>query len=150
MKTLIPALLFALFLPLIAAAADAPTAAPAGAAEHSPHRVVFELTSADPGVWNGALNNVENLRQALGAGTQIEVVAHGHGLGFLLRTNTAQADRMQRLADAGVVFAACRNTMRREHVTPEALLPFATTVDSGVAEIVRRQDAGWAYVHVGS
>lgn len=148
MKTLLLSLVFALIaIPAATAAASATSPAPLPGTKV--HRVVFELTSPDPRVWTGALNNVENLRQALGAATQVEVVAHGNGLGFLLRTNTAQADRMKRLADAGVVFAACRNTMKRQHVTAEALLPFATTVDSGVAEVVRRQDDGWAYVHVG-
>ena len=32
-----------------------------------------------------------------------------------------------------------------EYVT-EDLFPFASTVDSGVAELVRKQEAGWAYI----
>lgn len=135
-----------LFVALLVAGVGRLAAASAAAT----HRVVFEVTSPDARVWTGALNNVENLRTALGGATEVEVVAHGNGLGFLLRTNTALADRMKRLAADGVVFAACRNTMRRQHVTADALLPFATTVDSGVAEVVRRQEQGWAYVHVGS
>lgn len=71
------------------------------------------------------------------------------GSDFFYGTNTVQAERMKKLADGDVVFAACRNTTRRQHVTAEALLPFATTVDSGVAEVVRRQDDGWAYLHIG-
>ncbi len=150
MKTLLAALLFASIMPLTAPAADGPVTPAPNPGAPGGHRVVVELTSADTRVWNGALNNIENLREALGAATQVAVVAHGAGLGFLLRTNTAQAARMKRLADAGVVFDACRNTMRREHVTAQSLLPFATTVDSGVAEVVRRQEAGWSYIHIGN
>lgn len=114
------------------------------------HRVVFELTSNHPEAWTAVLNNVENLRRAFGPdATKVEVVAHGNGLGFLRRMNTILQGRMQKLADAGAVFAACENTMRRQHVTKADLLPFVTTVDSGVAEVVRKQEAGWAYVHVG-
>ncbi|PTY04280.1 hypothetical protein DB347_20515 [Opitutaceae bacterium EW11] len=113
------------------------------------YRVVVELTSADPAVWSGVLNNIENLRRALGPETQVEVVAHGAGLGFLQATNTGQADRMKQLAHDGVVFAACRNTMKRQNVSAEQLQPFATTVDSGVAEVVRRQTEGWAYLRTG-
>lgn len=149
MKTLIAGLLLlSLISPAPIRAAD-PASASVPPAVNRAHRVVVELTSADPKVWSGALNNFENLRQALGAATQVELVAHGNGLGFLLQTNTAQVPRMKTLADAGVRFAACRNTMRRQHVSAEALLPFVVTVDSGVAEIVRRQDDGWAYLHLG-
>jgi intracellular sulfur oxidation DsrE/DsrF family protein len=34
-------------------------------------------------------------------------------------------------------------------VTQADLLPFVTTVDSGVAEVVRKQEAGWAYLKSG-
>jgi intracellular sulfur oxidation DsrE/DsrF family protein len=87
----------------------------------------------------GNCNNVENLRKALGADTKVEVVVHGSGLGLLLATNTAQSGRMKQLAGDGLVFAACRNTMQRQNVSADQLLPFATTVDSGVAEVVRKQ-----------
>ena len=47
------------------------------------------------------------------------------------------------------MFAACENTMRKKKVTKEPLLPFVTTVDSGVAEVVRKQEEGWAYIKGG-
>ena len=80
----------------------------------------------------------------------MQVVAHGKGLGMLVAaTNPDLRERMQKLHDGGVVFAACENTMRKKKVTKEQLLPFVTTVDSGVAEVVRKQEAGWAYVKSG-
>jgi intracellular sulfur oxidation DsrE/DsrF family protein len=57
---------------------------------------------------------------------------------------------MKQLADGGVIFAACRNTMKRKNVAPDQLLPLAGTVDSGVAEVVRKQEAGWSYIKSGS
>jgi intracellular sulfur oxidation DsrE/DsrF family protein len=39
--------------------------------------------------------------------------------------------------------------MRKQNLTKEQLLPFAVTVDSGVAEVVRKQEAGWAYLKGG-
>lgn len=114
------------------------------------HRVVMEVSADDPRVWDAVLNNIENLRSALGAGdTEIELVAHGGALGMLLGTNAAQAQRMETFATAGVIFAACENTMRRKKVGRPDLLPFATTVDSGVAEVVRKQERGWSYVKSG-
>ena len=123
----------------------------AEAVQGQQHRVVFELNTEGQEEWQSVLNNVENVQKALGSEkTEVEVVAHGKGLGLLLATNTAMKDRLKQLAEKGVVFAACENTMRRKNVKKEDLFPFATTVDSGVAEVVRKQEAGWSYIKGGS
>jgi intracellular sulfur oxidation DsrE/DsrF family protein len=113
------------------------------------HRVIFELTSDNAEAWRGVLNNVENVKTALGA-TSIEVVAHGEGLALLtVSSNAGVYDRLKQSADDGVVFAACENTMKRQNLRKNDLVPFATTVDSGVAEVVRKQEAGWSYLRSG-
>lgn len=113
------------------------------------HRVVFELTSDEAQAWDAVLNNVENVQKALGQ-TTLEVVVHGKGLGMLTAAKSgAHSERMKQNANRGVVFAACENTMKRQHVKKEELVAFAKTVDSGVAEIVRKQEAGWSYVRSG-
>ncbi len=113
------------------------------------HRTVFEVTMEGTEQWTAVLNNVENLRKSLGADTEIEVVAHSKGLGMLVAKDNSLADRIKKLADEGVVFAACENTMRKKNVTKDQLLPSATTTDSGVAEVVRKQEAGWSYIKSG-
>jgi uncharacterized protein len=113
------------------------------------HRIVFELTSDDAQAWDGLLNNVENVQKALGP-TSIEVVVHGKGLAMLTAAKSAAVEpRMKQSAEGGVVFAACENTMRRQSVKKEQLVPFAKTVDSGVAEVVRKQESGWSYLRTG-
>ena len=115
------------------------------------HQVVFELTSDNQEYWQALLNNLENLQKALGKeNAEIEVVTHGKGLVLLRNTNTGFKDRIQALAHTGLRFAACENTMRRQKVTREDLLQEAVTVDSGVAEVVRKQEAGWSYLKSGS
>lgn len=42
---------------------------------------------------------------------------------------------------------ACRNAMKMRRVKTEELFPFAGQVDSGIAEMVRKQESGWAYIH---
>lgn len=128
-------------------AADVGTAAPAA----HPHRVVFELTSDDPKVWEALLNNIENVQKALGS-VSVEVVAHGKGLALLTAARNTEAPLRERMTKAtanAVVFAACENTMKRQAVAKTDLLPFATTVDAGVAEVVRKQEGGWSYVRTG-
>lgn len=113
------------------------------------HRVIFEVTASDPKQWESVLSNVENVRKALGeTTTEVRVVAHGGGLDMLLAASKAEP-RISKMIKDGVVFAACANTMKRKNVTNAELLAGATTVDSGVAEVVRRQEQGWSYVKGG-
>lgn len=115
------------------------------------HRVVFEVSVEGAEQWQGVLNNIENLQKTFGReSTEAEVVAHGKGLGLILKTNEAMRERLEAVAATGVRFAACANTLRRINLTGEDLMPFATTVDSGVAEVVRKQEAKWSYIKSGS
>ncbi len=145
MNKLIKTIALAALLALPVTAANARNESPAG----KTHRIVFEVTMEGPEQWTAALNNVENLRTALGAAAEIEVVAHSKGLGMLIAKDNALVDRMKKLADDGVVFAACENTMKKKNVTKDQLVPFAKTTDSGVAEVIRKQEAGWSYIKSG-
>lgn len=113
------------------------------------HRVVFEVTMEGTEQWTAVLNNVENLKKSLGDKTEIEVVAHSKGLGMLVAKDNSLVERMKKISETGVVFAACENTMKKKNVTKDQLVPFATTTDSGVAEVVRKEEAGWSYIKSG-
>ena len=114
------------------------------------HRVVFQVNVDGQEQWQGVLANVENLQKEFGLrNTQIEVVCFGKGVDMLLNTDAPLAERIAKDHAAGVIFAACQNTLRARKLSPADLLPSASTVDSGVAEIVRRQEAGWAYIKGG-
>ena len=114
------------------------------------HRAVIEVTAEGSPQWESVLNNVENLQKAFAPNpTEIEVVAHGKGLAMLQKSNAVHSERMARVAASGVKFAACENTMRRMKVQKSDLFDFVVTVDSGVAEVVRKQEAGWAYLKGG-
>jgi intracellular sulfur oxidation DsrE/DsrF family protein len=54
-----------------------------------------------------------------------------------------------KLQAAGVVFGVCARTCARKGIKPGDLLPGVSTVDSGVAHIVRRQEEGWSYLKGG-
>ena len=107
------------------------------------------MNDADGSAWQSLDIHVTNMRKAFAddGGSQVEVVFYGPGLAMLLKTNTAYAERLKSLADSGVVLSACRNSMRDRGVKTEDLFPFASQVDSGIAELARKQEAGWAYIH---
>lgn len=120
------------------------------AASSPKHKVVFELNAQAPSGWDQLFHNVDNVQKIFGGeGVQVEIVFFGRGLNMLLKKNTEYADRLKQAADKGVILAACQNTMRAMKVTTEDLFPFATQVDSGVAELVRKQEAGWSYIKGG-
>ena len=130
------------FLTLFTVAGSAPAA--------EKHRVVFQVISEGDEQWDAVLGNVDNMRDAFGPdNTEVAVITHGKGLGMVVAANNKHAERMKKLADGGVRFVACENTMRKKKVGKEQLLPFVTTVDSGVAEVVRKQEQGWSYIKSG-
>ena len=110
------------------------------------HKVVVQLNTSDTLVWHGALKNISNLQTALGASTQIELVAHGSGIGILIDGKTTQKAKIAELAASGVLFKACENTIRERKIDRATILTQAGTVPSGVAEVVLKQEAGWAYL----
>lgn len=111
------------------------------------HHVVIEVNVAGRIPYGMVLNNAENLRRAFAPERiEIEIVCHGPGLDLLLVRRNSLAPRVSRLAASGLTFVACGNTMRGRHLAKGALLPFVRVVPSGVAEVVRRQEAGWSYL----
>jgi intracellular sulfur oxidation DsrE/DsrF family protein len=143
-------LLTAVFAALVTAAL---TSAVVAHAQQNPapakHRVVFQMNMPSES-WNQLLGNVGNIQKAFGAdGVQIEIVFYGKGLTALLKTNKDYEERLKKLAADGVILGACQNSMRIMKVTGDDIFPFSTQVDSGVAELVRKQEAGWTYIRAG-
>jgi intracellular sulfur oxidation DsrE/DsrF family protein len=143
-KTVVAAAIAALAL-VIAAVSQSRAQTPAG----PKHHVVFQLTEAQGPAWDVLPIHVTNMREAFAkdGGSEVEVVFFGAGLNMLRKTNTAYEERLKKLVDSGVTLSACQNAMRLMNVKTEDLFPFAAQVDSGVAELARKQKADWAYIH---
>ena len=140
MKKTIVAVTVLLLVAVFAALSQAPSG--------PKYQVVFQMTEPEGQSWEMLVDHANNLRSALSKdGVQVEVVFFGPGLNMLLKKNTAYAERLKQLSDSGVALVACQNAMRFLNVKTEDLFPFATQVDSGVAEVVRKQKAGWQYIH---
>ena len=123
-------------------------AAEPGAAKK--YRVVWQVTAKTPEQWAAMQLNVENFRASVGpANSEVTVIAHGNGIGMVQSSNAAQAERIKKLMTEGVKFMACENTMKRKKISKEDILPGVGFVDSGVAEVVRLQADGWAYIKAG-
>ncbi len=115
-------------------------AAAAQAAE--PVKVVYHLSEGIP----QASRAVQNIRNHLAAdpSAKIVVVTHGLGIDFLLEGATNQMDQpfagaVADLANRGIEFRVCNNTLVSRKIDAAKLLPEAKIVPSGVAEVARLQ-----------
>jgi intracellular sulfur oxidation DsrE/DsrF family protein len=110
------------------------------------HKLVLQVSDADPGKWNLALNNAKNVQQEVGAANvDIEIVAYGPGIGMLKREAPVAA-RVQEATQAGIKVVACENTMSNLELTKADMNAVVGYVPAGVVELMTRQAEGWSYV----
>lgn len=112
------------------------------------HRVVMQVTEGDSLTQLSVIGQIRNIRKEL-PGAQIEVVCHANSLDMLLTDGSKVAGHIEELSRAGVVFSACENTMARKKKTRDDLVPGASTVPSGLVEIILKQEEGWSYIKGG-
>lgn len=130
-------------LSLAASAVLIPFAAHADGAKH---HLVIQVSEDNVVNWNLALNNAENVQEALGKdNVEVEIVAYGPGLKMLFSESKA-APRLNKALDENVGLIACATTMRKMKVTKADLVGGAKVVPGGVTHIMERQKQGWNYI----
>ena len=131
----------------VAAALAATTFTPIAFGQNmAENRVVIQVSDADAGKWNLALNNARNLQTALGAkNVDVEIVAYGPGIG-MLKADSVVGNRIGEALGAGVKIVACENTMSGQKLAKGDMLSGIGYVEAGVVEIMRRQQERWAYL----
>ena len=114
-----------------------------------PHKLVIQVSSADPVVQRVALNNAVNVQKALGHdNVEIEIVAYGPGLS-MLTPKSEQSSRIPDLALSDITFSACGNTMdtiKKKSGNMPVLVEGVTIVQAGVVRIMELQEQGYSYV----
>jgi len=113
------------------------------------HQVVMQLNTADTAVWSSMLGNIRNFQKVWPGNVKIEVVVHGKALNFLVASKSHLVADVDAMTKLGVVFNACENTMNKYGIKKEMLIPSASSVPSGVAELVVKQEEGWSYLKTG-
>ena len=127
-------------------------------------KVVYHINYDNPKQQAGALRNIQNHINAVGAeNLDLKVVLHGNGLAMLLEPDSlerltkfkhANADqnmtaKVANLKDQGVQFQVCNNTVKGRKVNYETDLydvSEADIVPSGVAEVAKLQAEGYVYI----
>lgn len=121
-----------------------------------PAKVLFHVSDGNPEHLTTVLNEVENLMKFYRQTNQkarVEVITNGGGLSLLMAGVSPHADRILRMQKEyhDLTFVACQNTIDRiqqELGLHAKLLPGVVVIDSGVAQLMRRQHQGWAYIQV--
>lgn len=112
-------------------------------------KVVLQISDNDPFKQTLVLNVANNLVKHYGPDqVDVEIVAFGPGLRLLFAEN-ANKNRIQSLADNGVRFAACGNTVRNmsKILGEEPVLnKNATTVSAGVVRILDLEKQGYKII----
>lgn len=125
-------------------------------------KVVYHINYDNPKAQAGALRNIQNHINAVGKeNLDLKVVMHGNGLSLVLPPDALQGTKFKHanatevmqakisgLKDQGVKFEVCANTLRGKHVAYQDLYDVskADIVPSGVAELARLQQRGYAYI----
>lgn len=110
------------------------------------NRALFQVTDNDPARWNMILNNMINLKEGVGSeGVEIELVAYGPGI-HMLKADSPVKHRIADALKSGVHVNACQNTMSGMKLTPADMQPEIGYVPSGVVEVMKKQQQGWAYI----
>lgn len=138
-----------LLLLLVLAATGINAAGAAGAAGKV-EKVVYHISDIDNAT--ALLNNVRNHLNA-SPKAQIVVVAHGTGIDFLLEDaknkngNPYDAVVQELSGRQKVQFKVCDNTLTSRKIDKSRVIPEASVVPSGVAEVSRLQiEEGYAYL----
>ena len=127
-------------------------------------KVVYHINYDDPKLQGGALRNIQNHINAVGADKlDLRVVLHGNGLALLVlpeshsrlpgfkhaNANDQMTAKIDGLRNQGVSFKVCANTLKGKKVNLETDLhdvAKADVVPSGVAELAILQGQGFAYI----
>ena len=127
-------------------------------------KVVYHINYDDPKKQSGALRNIQNHINAVGAeNLELKVVLHGNGLALLLEpdalaklkkfkhanANDTMTAKIDNLKSQGIEFNVCANTVRGRKVNVDTDLynvDKGDIVPSGVAEVAKLQAMGYSYV----
>lgn len=112
-------------------------------------KVVYHINDS-----SNAMMALGNIRNHLNASpkAQIVVVTHGPGIDFLIedakdKNGNPYDAVVQELANRNVKFRVCNNTLEARKIDRKRILPEATVVPSGVAEVARLQfQEGYVYL----
>ncbi len=120
----------------------------ANAAEQVKHRVLLQVSEDSIDKMVSALNTARNVQHIFGPeNIEIQIVVYGPGVKTLkYYAPIPIADKIKEVTTEGVRVVACEIAMRTHKLRPSDMLQQVRYVQSGVAELIEKQTAGWSYI----
>ena len=109
-------------------------------------KIVVQVSDGNTVTWNQALNVVENLREAYGRDTQIELVAFGQGINMLKFDAPVASRLLEAQTKQGAKVYACEISMGRNKLTRNDMAADVIYVKAGIEHIITRQREGWVNI----
>jgi intracellular sulfur oxidation DsrE/DsrF family protein len=115
------------------------------------HKVVYQFNKADPEYMKAVLFSVGELLRAHNDNVHIVVTAIGPGIHILAKDPRRPVpdlikQRVASLAQYGVSFHACGNTMESLEWDEDDMLDFVEIVDVGANDLMLLQERGYSYI----
>jgi len=117
----------------------------------SKHRLVYQCNKADHDYIDHILFSCGEMLRKYGDDIELKVAAFGPGLNLLAKRpkraiTPLQQKRVRSLAEYGVQFQACGNTMKSMNWLEKDLLEESVIVPIGVDGIMQLQEQGFSYI----
>lgn len=155
MKNLSMVVLIVTTLALSSTTAQAVDRAKSKNNEYHPQKVVYHVN--DIARAKGAFRNIKNHLNAIGdANANFIVVTHSSGAFALVDGAMGKKDKdgniydlrdmIAFLANRGVKFEICANTIRSKKIPKQKINEYAVVVPSGVAEVANLEQKGYVYI----
>jgi uncharacterized protein len=111
-----------------------------------PYKVVFDITSSQPGIQQRMIGLIHEIIDARPDAT-VEVVFYGNSIPIVDKSQSqVMNDLMSLSQNKQVKFRACAIAMKKHHVTDDELVSGVQSVPDGVYEIVKKQAEGYGYI----
>lgn len=141
-------IMFLLFALMVTTVATIQAQNPGDANLSKPHKIVFQLTTADTLSHKALMKQLNNIT-TVSPETKVEVVCHGPGLNMLMSEKTVVHDKIQAMTKRGVVFVACEFSMTERNVTKEQIIAESIYTKAGILYIVSKIEEGYNYIKSG-
>jgi intracellular sulfur oxidation DsrE/DsrF family protein len=118
--------------------------------DSSAHKLVYQCNKADPDYIEHVLFSCAEMLRKYGDNIELVIAVFGAGIHLLGKKpgrpiSKTQQDRVKSLANYGVAFHACGNTMKSLNWSEKDLLDVARIVPVGVDDLMQLQEKGFIY-----
>ena len=119
--------------------------------DEADYKVVYQFNKAEMDYHQHVLFSVGAVLRKYGDNVKIVVVCFGKGIHVLAKRplrpiSPETQQRIASLAEYGVEFHACGNTLKSLNWSEKDIVPFAKHVEVGAADLMELQEQGFSYI----